>query len=348
MQNVNNDHKRAAKLLDLLSDEATDPATKEEIRAWLWSDVSSEAKETALLEQFRQLVPNPAPDKSDRKSYTELATRLNLNAPMPVRKKRRTLPGIFVRIAAAVVLLLGLSGTAYLWIGRDKNSGQQPQSAQITETAGASPRSIRLPDGSSVELQANSVLEYDEHFISDRRIYLDGEALLTVAKSTNDAGEPVPFSVTTDDLRVDALGTVFRVIDPSDDRDDRSIVALYDGSVDVAANDGLVTLQRGEAYHYTPSTRQSNVVLLLAREMIQHGFTPLLRFEESTLGNLVASLAANHGVEFVLPEDVDLSRGRFSGDFQAENLQSTLNILTQSNRTHSFELTKNQVVVKRK
>ncbi len=346
-----NDKKRAVSLLDLLLDDAVDPATKEEIRAWFWSDISKEAKDTAMMEQFRHLAPNMAPDESDHRKYAELSARLNLyGAPrMSVRKKRNTsFLRVSVRIAAAVTLLFGLPGLAYLLIDKHETAVEEYQVAEVTESAGSSVRSILLPDGSSVELQPHSELKYDTDFVSGRLVHLDGEALLTVVNSTNEAGEFLPFSVISDDLRVDVYGTVFRVVDPSGNGDGQSIVDLYDGSVSVAAKDTTIMLKQGEEYYYDHATQRSGVAMIAAKEMAGHGFMPLLRFDESTLGNLITSLAANYGVEFVLPEDIDLSKGKFSGDFQTEDLRSTLNILTRSSMKLSFVLMDDKVFVKRK
>ena len=347
MQKLNKDSKRASELLDLLLDDTTDSATKEDIRAWFWSNISGSARDAAIMEQFRQMMPNPDPDEFDHKKYAELAAWLNIGveARSSERKKRNaSFFRTFMRIAASVVLLVGLSGLAYLWMNREGRD----RPVEVTVSAGPSARSIELPDGSSIELGANSVLTYDEDFTTGRRVHLDGEALLTVEKSTDETGESVPFSVTTDDLKIDVYGTVFQVIDPSDDGDNRSIVTLYDGSVSVTANNTTVTLEHGETYQYDHVAKKPNVGLVLAREMIEHGFTPLLRFDESTLGNLVTSLAANYGVKFVLPEDVDLSKGKISGDFQAEDLRSTLNILTKSSTRLNFVLADDKVIVKRK
>ncbi len=104
LRNLDKDYKRAVELLDRLSDDATDSATKEELRAWFWSDVSRQAKDAALSALFRQLTPNPAPDESDRKKYAELSASLHMD--LPVRKRRTVSPlRVLARIAAAAVLL---------------------------------------------------------------------------------------------------------------------------------------------------------------------------------------------------------------------------------------------------
>ena len=344
---MDKDTERVARLIDLLLDDATDSETKENIRAWFWSDISRNAKDATIIELFRQMMPNPAPDETDRRKYAELLALLNReDTARTVERKKRIRPLLRtpLRIAASAVLLLGLSGVAYLWLNRE-GMGRM---AEVTVSAGPAAQSIELPDGSSIELGANSTLTYDEDFTSGRRVHLDGEALLEVEQATNEAGEYVPFSVITDDLEIDVYGTAFRVIDPADDGDVRSIVTLYDGSVRVVANDAVVTLTPGEEYHFDHVTQKPDVALILAREMIEHGFMPLLRFEDSSLGNLVTSLSANYGVKFVIPEDVDLSKGKISGDFHAEDLRSTLNILTRMSTRLSFALNGNNVVVKRK
>lgn len=346
---MDKDTERVARLIDLLLDDATDSETKESIRAWFWSDVSRNAKDATIIELFRQMMPNPEPDETDRRKYTELTDLININGKTrTVKQESKRIPAILLtpmRIAASVVVLLGLSGLAYLWINRE---GGDPIAEVVTVSAGPTAQSIELPDGSSIELGANSTLTYNEDFTSDRRVYLDGEALLTVDKTTDEAGEHIPFTVTTDDLKIDVYGTSFRVIDPADDGDVRSIVTLYDGSVRVVANDAVVTLAPGEEYYFDHVTQKPDVALIRAREMIEHGFTPLLRFEDSSLGNLVTSLSANYGVKFVIPEDVDLSKGKISGDFHTEDLKSTLNILTKMSAKLSFALNGDNVVVKRK
>ncbi len=346
MRNSNKDTKRAAELLGLLSEDSTDPATKEEIRAWLWSNVSNKAKDVAIEELFRQMEPNTAPDNLDHKKFAELLPLLNRGGATPaLERKRRTLSFLRtpMRIAASVVVI-GLSGLVYLWV----NGARRDRLAEITVNAGPTVQSIVLPDGSSIELGVNSTLTYDKNFAQDRHVHLDGEALLDVGHSADEAGEFIPFSVITDDLRVDVYGTSFRVIDPADDGDVQSIVTLYDGSVSVSSNDAVVSLTPGEEYRFDHTTGMPNIGLILAKDMLEHGFMPLLRFEDSTLGNLVTSLSANYGVKFVIPEDIDISRGKFSGDFHSEDLRSTLNILTKASARLSFTLNGDNVVVKRK
>ncbi len=355
MRDRNRHTDRAIKLLDLLQDAATDIETKEDIRAWFWGRGSGYAKDAALAEHIERLVPNPHPDESDHRKYAELAARLNLgDAPTVSLQKKRSTPLIRVAMRAAAILVLALAipGGVYMLLDKFRSAAVEPSVAAVTVSAASEARTIMLPDGTKVELEAGSEITYNEDFISDRRMNLDGEALLTVVKSTNEAGEPMPFVLTTDNIEVNVHGTVLRVADFCDKggegEREHSTVSLYNGSVSVTAGYATITLSQGERYRYCKTTKESNVALLLAHEMLAHGFMPLLRFEESTLDNLLTALTANHKVEFVLNNDADTSKGRFSGDFQSEDLKNTLNILAKSNMINSFELSGDKVIINKK
>lgn len=318
----------------------------ETLQGWIVSNDHSKEKNLALFHLFFDEVKAAnEPDKNTEKSLEEIKLLLKLPEAREKRhrksttsNKRRILRAI---ITSAAVFVLSISAAWYF----NRNTEQQ-QIAEITINAGSSVRTIVLPDGSTVELQANAKLTYDDKFSAGRCVYLDGEALFTVSAFIGENGDSIPFSVTTDNITVNVHGTVFKIADFSEG--DESIVALYEGSVSVAADETTINLEHGEECNYHKNSKEASVALIPAEDMAAHGYLPLLRFEDSTLGNLITSLATNYGVEFVLPEDVDLSRGRFSGDFQQEDLRSTLSILTKSNMTHSFTLTDDKVFVNRK
>ncbi len=87
MQDWNKNKQRAADLLNLLQDDATSLQTKEEIRAWFWSDASRDAKDAAMQEQFQQMTPSLIPDKSDYEKYEELAAKLNITNDYVIIKR---------------------------------------------------------------------------------------------------------------------------------------------------------------------------------------------------------------------------------------------------------------------
>lgn len=86
--------------------------------------------------------------------------------------------------------------------------------------------SIVLPDGSRVRLNSMSRLTYPESFSdSERRVSLEGEALFDVISSD------VPFLVSTPEMEIEVLGTLF---DVSAYAGDATRAVLVEGSVRVS------------------------------------------------------------------------------------------------------------------
>ena len=99
---------------------------------------------------------------------------------------------------------------------------------EVSTPAGTT-TSVTLSDGTNVLLSANSRLEYDKEFTSNKReVTLVGEARFSVAK---DASRP--FIVRTEQIQTQVLGTVFDVKAYPQTTPD---VTLYEGSVEVSLN----------------------------------------------------------------------------------------------------------------
>ena len=99
---------------------------------------------------------------------------------------------------------------------------------EVSTPAGTT-TSVTLSDGTKVLLSANSRLEYDKAFTSNKReVTLVGEARFSVAKDAHR-----PFIVRTEQIQTQVLGTVFDVKAYPQTTPD---VTLYEGSVEVSLN----------------------------------------------------------------------------------------------------------------
>ncbi|SEW56360.1 FecR family protein [Chitinophaga arvensicola] len=111
------------------------------------------------------------------------------------------------RIAAAVLLVTGLAGTAFILFQQKK-----PLPATIASQTIVRPENennlIALPDGSSVLVSAGSSLQYPPSFegLPRREVYLQGKALFTVEQRHSQ-----PFIVNAGGLQTTVLGTTFEV-----------------------------------------------------------------------------------------------------------------------------------------
>jgi transmembrane sensor len=163
--------------------------------------------------------------------------------------RRRPMPASGWAMAAALLLTLGVGGG--LLAGR---AAPPPMRQAIAVSGTGQIRHLRLPDGSTMTLDAQSVAVVEAPG-AQRRVRIDhGRALFAVAK---DAAHP--FVVSAGDASVTALGTHFSV----EREAGRLTVALVEGSVRVdlpggrsrqlAAGDvltladGRVTVQAGAA-----------------------------------------------------------------------------------------------------
>ena len=99
---------------------------------------------------------------------------------------------------------------------------------EISTPAGTT-TTLTLSDGTQVLLSANSRLEYDKEFTSNKReVTLVGEARFSVVKDSKR-----PFIVHTEQIQTQVLGTVFDVKAYPQTTPD---VTLYEGSVEVSLN----------------------------------------------------------------------------------------------------------------
>ena len=120
--------------------------------------------------------------------YQQLSGRLTRT--FPVRRVAAGLTGVLFCLALVY----------YLWIG-----------GSVTQTAGyGETRTVVLPDQSTVVLNANSSIRYDRHWTQDkpRVVQLAGEAYFSVQHLQNNQS----FTVYTDNLAVEVLGTEFNVL----------------------------------------------------------------------------------------------------------------------------------------
>lgn len=144
---------------------------------------------------------------------------------------------IWLSAAAAVLLLIAVSLT--LWV---KSSNQ----LLVHNTEFGEWKTLELPDGSSVKLNANSEIRFASTWVegSDRQVWLKGEAFFKVEKkpATN-----AKFKVVTENLQVEVLGTSFNV----SSRGSRTDVFLEEGLIKLELGDREETLNPGDYLAYS-------------------------------------------------------------------------------------------------
>lgn len=130
--------------------------------------------------------------------------------------------------AAAAVVIAGLSG---VFVEREINYNKMTAQTNVLEVPAGQRMSVTLSDGTQVQLNGNTRLEYPVIFSrKQRNVKLSGEAFFEV---THD--ERHPFIVETFASKVEVLGTRFNVY--ADEASAHFSTALVDGKVRVTTND---------------------------------------------------------------------------------------------------------------
>jgi ferric-dicitrate binding protein FerR (iron transport regulator) len=203
-------------------------------------------------------------------------------ADRPARRPRRRR----VRWAWAPAVVVALLAVGWLYVSVP---------ATVTAPAGAF-AAVTLPDGSTVELNSGSRLEYPRAFwrlpfvaAEERPVRLVGEAYFDVERG------PRPFVVETADAEVRVLGTAFNVRA----RDAATVVTVTEGRVRVegAADAEAVVLGAGERARVAggvPTAEAGGTAPALAWR--EQGFAA----QEQPLAAILAELERRYAVDISL------------------------------------------------
>lgn len=214
---------------------------------------------------------------------------------------------------AATVLLLILAGWWML-------SG--PALVTVT-TAYGERESVTLPDGSRVELNANSSLQYAANWEDDedRAVWLEGEAFFEVEKKVQTGQK---FRVITEDLTVEVLGTVFNV----NSRHEETEVFLEEGSINLefeGLSDALL-LEPGETITYSEKKRQIPEKRKVQAQLHTAWTDGFLFFSGTPLREVLEKVEDIYGVSFELADTSNYSR-LMNTAVPIDNLQDAITLI---------------------
>ena len=121
----------------------------------------------------------------------------------------RTMIPAALRIAAAVILLIGFSTLAYMLFTPTRQAVQMTARTLEDQKFG-----LTLPDGSTVDMNSNSRIKYKLQRSGIRMLTLEGEAFFEVNPDPNR-----PFIINAGDATIEVTGTSFSVRnDPGSER----------------------------------------------------------------------------------------------------------------------------------
>jgi transmembrane sensor len=245
-----------------------------------------------------------------------LWTRIHAGDRKPVSRVSKAQAGWIYRVAAAVIVI-SIVGLFYLlpngkpWMEYHTTYGET--------------KSITLPDGSSVVLNANSKLTVfsDWKEQPSREILLDGEAFFSVVHKTNNQ----PFKViTAEGVTVEVLGTTFNVYN----RTNGTKVVLNSGQIrlNLPTNQSpeMIVMQPGEMVEYKEQHYEKKAVNPL---LYTAWMNNKIILDHTSLGEMVYMLQDSYGLE-VKVSDAKLLEETVSGSMPLGDPEILLNQMAKA------------------
>ena len=153
-------------------------------------------------------------------------------------------------------------------------------------------KTIELPDGSTVHLNANSRLYLADNWedVANRSVRLEGEAYFEVAKkpATN-----AKFLVTTTDLSIEVLGTQFNVNTKSENTE----VFLEEGKIKLDLGTSNAMMAPGDFIVYSPNNKRIIETKKIKTDLPGAWRSGVLSIKEKTIGQIAEKIEEIYGIQ---------------------------------------------------
>jgi ferric-dicitrate binding protein FerR (iron transport regulator) len=224
-----------------------------------------------------------------------------------------------MRIAASIILLIGVS----FWLYKSYFSTNEQSLKSIAIVSKDSTLSYKLADNSSVFLNKNSEIVYNEDYGHKKReLRLTGEAYFDVKHSAE-----VPFIVHAKDLIIKDIGTAFNVKAYKDS----NIVEVYVESGEVLfysnENPGL-TLTKGETGIYDRTIKTFRKYTKAEANILSYK-THVLVFQDIKLADVIEKLNSIYNVKIKFESD-NIKNCKITVSFDNEDIDSVLSIICET------------------
>jgi ferric-dicitrate binding protein FerR (iron transport regulator) len=302
---------------------------RRQFHQWFAAEEDREAKDAALCDVWNML-----PETVDLSSLAELRM---VKERIQARASRRRLRRIIAVAAILLPLFILATGRMYMHF----QSGTDTTAWVEHFVPDGERRRLTLSDGSTVWLNAGSILLYPEAWgDGSRTLYLSGEAHFNVTRDTKR-----PFIVKTAQIEVEALGTVFSV--QARPGAQRAITTLESGSVRVSDNAGqtsvILTADEQAVFSLADVVMTKHAVDAARVNSWTQG---VLIFQAENLKNIFFALEHKYNVKIHYSDSL-FSEMTFTVRFHAdESLAESLEVLRQIGAGFRYKITGNNVYIK--
>lgn len=292
----------------VLADEAS-ALEKEELKKWLNASRQNRAEFERLSKTWQNIkTPQPRSVPKFTDIWQELSVKIDNESPQRVFPFEQSgFRNRYLAVAATILIILG-----GLFIFRYENN-----SGQIIRTAISEKKTITLPDGSVVQMNNESEIQYPEDYnVEGRNILLKGQAFFKVKKNGK------PFTVQTQNARVQVLGTSFDV----NTRNARTKVIVEEGHVLLSSmhSGKQVELYKDEMAQILDQGEITEVSRVDANHLLGW-LNDILVFDKTPLIEIVHELEGYYGIKIKI--EGNIKNLELTGQFSNQSAEKVVDLV---------------------
>jgi len=286
-----------------------------------WVDESEENK--SLFEKIEDHWNAPSLSKisilNSEEIKKDIWDRANQQPSYKVGSPKKSNINYLLRYAAVLLILFSSIPIIYFQLNKDTGATEQSTVQLISKYNNAGRKStIHLKDGTTVNLNAESKISYNETFSDTARfIWLTGEAFFDVAHD-----DTKPFYVISQNVKVEALGTAFNVSGYPDFDVVKVSVNGYD-SISNEINSKEIILLPGQEISFEKSANTFSPVTTYNAVEVEGWKDGTLYFKHAGLKEIISKLKKWYGVEIQIGS-VPTKEISYTGIFKKQNLNNVL------------------------
>jgi transmembrane sensor len=293
------------------------------------------------IENFKALILklNPPTQTLNVKNERELWENIRYTIGEEVEETTPVRPLFKMKWwALAAALACAIAASIYLF-SNDKNS------TTTIQTAYGETRTLRLPDGSEVILNANSVLNYNDTWTvgEDRNVTLKGEAYFIVNEQST-ATHRDRFIVHTPELDVEVLGTRFNV----NTYRPQTQVVLQKGSVDIVTkinkSEKKYNLVPGQSAVFDKQNDVVNISKVNTNAVVSWKDNRFV-FDRTPLSDVAIMLENTYGIKVII-NNKELAAKQISGEIPTSERASLLLALSTLYSLKIEEINRDTLIIR--